>query len=321
MATNKVATNAEPLFDNPFHIEDLQVFDDDSLHRILRADVFGFTTTQLAHSLHHTSQSIVQRIESCIPDNQHAAFRRELDAALSEEQIAMAQKRVLDGLFWELTYWKTPDLYEELIEGERLHPGIFQHITSELQNNKVLDVGAGSGRATFECLRYGAKMVYAVEPSPGLLRILKRKSSQSCATQRIIPLEGRFDAVPLPDNSTDIALSCSAFTALPEQGGESGLAELQRVTKPNGKIILIWPRCEDRNWLEAHGFHYVSLPMQQEMSVHFRSLQSALECARRFYAHNQAVLHYLHSQQKADVPFSVIGMNPPHEYCWRNVEK
>jgi ubiquinone/menaquinone biosynthesis C-methylase UbiE len=185
----------------------------------------------------------------------------------------------------------------------------------------VLDVGAGSGRATFECLRYGAKEVYAVEPSPGLLRILKRKSSQNHGTQRITPLEGRFDAVPLPDNSVDVTLSCSAFTALPEQGGESGLVELQRVTKPNGKIILIWPRSEDHEWLKAHDFSYVSLPMQQEMSVHFRSLHTALECAHRFYAHNQAVLHYLYSQHSTDVPFSLIGMNPPHEYCWRTIEK
>jgi len=321
MATSEGATNTEPLFDNPFTIEDLQVFDDDSLRRILFTNGFGVTTKQLAHSLHHASHPVVQRIEACIPNDQRAAFRRELDAPLSEEQITMARKYVLDNLFWELTYWKTPDFYEELIEGEWLHSGIFQRLASELQDKVVLDVGAGSGRATFQCLRYGAKMVYAVEPSPGLLRILKRKSSQSCVTRHITPLEGRFDAVPLPDNSVDVALSCSAFTALPEQGGERGLVELQRVAKPNGKIVLIWPRCEDRDWLEAHGFSYVSLPMQQEMSVHFRSLHTALECARRFYAHNQAVLHYLHSQQKADVPFSVIGMNPPHEYCWRNVEK
>ncbi len=321
MATSEATTNAEPLFDNPFHIEDLQVFDEDSLCRILCANVFGFTTQQLAYSLHDSSSSLVQRIKACMPGNQYAAFRRELDEPLTIEQIVTARKQVLDGLFWELTYWKTPDLYEELVEGEALHPGIFQHMAPEIQDNVVLDVGAGSGRATFDCLRYGAKEIYAVEPSPGLLRILKRKSSQNHGAQRITPLEGRFDAVPLPDNSVDVTLSCSAFTALPEQGGESGLVELHRVTKPNGKIILIWPRSEDREWLEAQGFSYVSLPIQQEMSVHFRSLHTALECAHRFYAHNQAVLHYLYSQHSTDVPFSLIGMNPPHEYCWRTVEK
>ncbi len=317
MVTSEASTQPEPLFDNPFHMEDLLVFDDNSLQRIVAHGGFNVTIEQLAQSLHGAPRLLVKRIKKCVPFNQRSVFRRELHRLLDEDQVTMARKHVLDSLFWELTYWKTPGLYEELTEGEWLHPGIFQQLAPVLRDKVVLDVGAGSGRATFECLRHGANLVYAVEPSPGLLRILKRKSP----TQRIIPGEGRFDAIPLPDNRVDVALSCSAFTTLPEQGGEQGLVELQRVTKPGGKIILIWPRVEDREWLEAHGFHYVSLSIQQEMSVHFRSLQSALNCARLFYAHNKAVLHYVLNKQKADVPFSVIGMNPPRDYCWRNVEK
>ncbi|GAC1390516.1 MAG: hypothetical protein NVS4B11_25430 [Ktedonobacteraceae bacterium] len=321
MATSEVLVQSEPLFDNPFQIEDLLVFDDAALQRVLGHDGFGVTTEQLAQSLHGIPQVVVRRIKKSVPVAQRAVFRHELRRVLSEDQVAMARKCVLDSLFWELTYWKTPGLYEELTEGEWLHPGIFQQLAPVLHNKIVLDMGAGSGRATFECLRYGAKLVHAVEPSPGLLHILKQKSVQQPMKQGIVSHKGRFDAVPLPDNSVDVALSCSAFTALPEQGGERGLAELQRVTKPGGKIVFIWPRVEDHDWLEAHGFHYVSLPIQQEMSVHFRSLGSALHCARLFYAHNKAVLQYILNKQEADVPFSVIGMNPPHDYCWRNVEK
>lgn len=321
MATSETSVHSEPLFDNPFKIEDLLVFDQDVLQSILKQSSFGVTTEQLAYSLHGMSRSLLKHIEKCVPFKQRAVFRQKLHHPLSEEQIVAARKHVLDSLFWELTYWKTPDLYEELTEGEWLHPGIFQQLAPELRNKTVLDVGAGSGRATFECLRHGAKLVYAVEPSPGLLRMLQQKSMQHPMTQQVVPREGRFDAIPLPDNSVDIALSCSAFTAMPEQGGEQGLAELQRVTKSGSKIILIWPRVEDHAWLKAHGFHYVSLPMQQEMSVHFRSLRTALHCARLFYARNKAVLHYVLQQQKADVPFSVIGLNPPRDYCWRNVEK
>lgn len=321
MAISESLVQPEPMFDNPFHIEDLLIFDRASLQRILANNSFGVTTEQLAQSLHGVSRSLIRHIGKSVPAKQRATFRHELHRSLSENQIALTRKHVLDSLFWELTYWKTPGLYEELTEGEWLHPGIFQQLAPELGGKTVLDVGAGSGRATFECLRYGASLVYAVEPSPGLLHILKQKSMQHPMTQRVVPYEGRFDTVPLPDNSVDVALSCSAFTAMPEQGGEQGLAELQRVTKPGGKIVLIWPRVEDRDWLKVCGFHYVSLPMQQEMSVHFRSLRSALNCARLFYAHNKAVLGYVLTKQRADVPFSVIGMNPPRDYCWRNVEK
>ncbi len=321
MAISESLPSLEPMFENPFHVEDLLVFDRPSLERILEQGSFGVTVEQLAHSLHHTSRPLVKHIEKCVPYKQRALFRAELQRPLSELQIEQARKHVLDSLFWELTYWKTPGLYEELTEGEWLHPGIFQELAPEVRGKTVLDVGAGSGRATFECLRSGANLVHAVEPSPGLRRILSQKSRQHPMTNRVIPHEGRFDAIPLADNTVDVALSCSAFTALPEQGGERGLAELQRVTKPGGKIVLIWPRVEDRSWLKAHGFHHVSLPVQQEMSIHFRSLRSALQCAQLFYARNKAVQQYVLTKQKAEVPFSVIGVNPPRDYCWRNVEK
>ena len=321
MAISESLTPPEPMFENPFHIEDLLVFDLPSLQRILEQGSFGVTIEQLAYSLHHTSRPLVEHIEKCVPHKHYALFHNELQRPLSEQQIAQARKHVLDSLFWELTYWKTPSLYEELTEGEQLHPGIFQQLSSEVRGKTVLDVGAGSGRATFECLRSDAALVHAVEPSPGLLRILNQKSKQHPMTNCVIPHEGRFDAIPLADNSVDVALSCSAFTALPEQGGERGLAELQRVTKPGGKIVLIWPRVEDHSWLKAHGFQYVSLPVQQEMSIHFRSVRSALQCAQLFYARNKAVLQYVLSKQDTNVPFSVIGVNPPRDYCWRNVEK
>jgi hypothetical protein len=91
------------------------------------------------------------------------------------------------------------------------------------------------------------------------------------------------------------------------------------VTKPGGKIVLIWPRREDYEWLAEHGFQYVALPMDQEMQVHFRSLQSALRCARRFYARNKAVVDYILTHRQPEVPFSVLGFNPPCDYCWLRV--
>ena len=92
------------------------------------------------------------------------------------------------------------------------------------------------------------------------------------------------------------------------------------MTKAGGKIVLIWPRKEDYHWLVESGFHYVSLPVQGEMLVHFRSLQSALRCARIFYAGNREVQGYLLKKQEPDVPFSVLGLNPPRDYCWLTVE-
>ncbi len=308
-----------PLFENPFHIADLLVFDDATMQHLFSRGSFGITLEDLAYSMHNAPQQLVERIRCNLPAQQRSQFMQLLCQPVAKDVVQAARRHILDALFWELTYWKTPELYEELTEGEQLHPGIFQQLAPDLQGKTVLDAGAGSGRASFECVRHGARVVYAMEPSPGLLHILEKKIADQPVDNRIIPCQGYFDQVPLEDKSVDVALSCSAFTADPEQGGEPGLAELKRVTKPDGKIVLIWPRREDHEWLAEHGFQYVALPMDQEMQVHFRSLQSALRCARRFYARNKAVVDYILTHRQPEVPFSVLGFNPPCDYCWLRV--
>lgn len=307
------------LFENPFSIEDLLVFDDAAMQHILSTGCLRPTLEDLAWSLHGASKALVERVRGNLPLQERTQFETELRRPITRDQVETARRRVLDRLFWELTYWKMPELYEELTEGEQLHPGIFQQLEPDLRGKTVLDAGAGSGRASFECIRHGASLVYAVEPSPGLLRILQRKLASLLTGppgSRIVPYRGRFDQLPLEDNCVDVSLSCSAFTAEAGQGGEAGLAELKRVTKPGGKIVIIWPRREDYDWLVGHGFQYVVLPLDQEMRVRFRSLQSALRCARLFYAHNTAVASYILERGQPEVPFSVLGFNPPRDYCW-----
>jgi ubiquinone/menaquinone biosynthesis C-methylase UbiE len=309
----------QKLFANPFHIEDLQIFDDDTLRRLLATESAELTIEQLAHSVHDAPAPLVQRIQRDLPSDQRSLFSRAVCHSLPHEEIVQAQREVLDRFFWELTYWKTPELYEEMTEGEHLHPGIFEQLEARIRDKDVLDVGAGSGRAALQCLRHGARLVYAVEPSPGLRAILQQKLAHYITENRLVLYAGRFEALPLRDNSIDMALSCSAFTVDPAQGGDAGLAEMKRVTRPGGQIILIWPRREDLAWLQAHGFHYVVLPIQNEMCVYFRSLNTALHCAYRFYARNQAVARYILTTHRSEVPFSLIGINPPCDYCWLEV--
>lgn len=320
MKDTKVSSQIhEPLFENPFSIEDLTIFDDVTLHHMLEGASFGLTPAKLAHCLHFAPLPLLEHIEGHIPPQERSLFLHELHRPLPSETVESTRHTLLDALFWELTYWKTPDLYETLTEGEELHPGIFQQLEPDIRGKTVLDVGAGSGRASLACARCSAKRVYALEPSPGLLSILQRKRVSLAEGVCIIPAAGSFNAIPLANNSVDVTLSCSAFTALAEQGGEPGLEEMKRVTRPGGKIVIIWPRVEDLSWLSAHGFHYVALPLDHDMVVHFRSLESALCCARRFYAHNTAVARYILSTRRPEVPFSVLGINPPRDYCWLKV--
>lgn len=309
--------SAAPIFANPFTVADLGIFDDETLRDLLAQGAHSLTPEELALALRGAKEDIVRRIAFCLPPEQLASFQAALTQPSSHDARKEARARLLDTLFWEFTYWKTPVLYEELTAGERLHPGIFRRLAPALHGAVVLDAGAGSGRATFACLDAGAAHVYAVEPSPGLRRILGAKLARRGAEARVTLLPGRFDALPLGDAAVDVALSCSAFTAEPESGGEPGIAELRRVTRPGGLIALIWPRPEDYGWLAAHDFSYVVLPVPPRMGVRYRSLPSALRVARRFYARNEAVLRYLLRHQRPEVPFALLGANPPHDFCWQ----
>ncbi len=310
-----------PLFENPFQIDDLMVFDNNTLKELLENGSYGFSLSDLATSLHSYKGPLHRRVLKNLPARKRLNFNRQLHRPVALEKIEEARKRILDGLFWELTYWKTPELYEELTEGEKLHPGIFKKLGPGLVGKTVLDAGAGSGRASFDCLQQGARLVYAVEPSPGLLRILKKKLNKENFKAKIVPIQGRFDRLPLEDNQVDISISCSAFTAESGQGGLPGLKELKRVTRQGGEIVIIWPRQEDREWFKDQGFKYVSLGESREMKVKYRSLHSAKRVAKLFYNKNREVLHYITRRKKPEIPFSVLGFNPPKDYCWLEVTK
>lgn len=316
-------TNTLPItqYETPFEIEDLGIFDDNTLRDILNNSGFGFIVKKLAHGLHGVSENLIQRIERNLPASRRVAFFNELYKPLPEEVVQTDRCAVLQSLFWELTYWRTPDLYEELIAGEHLHPGIFQLLEPDVHDKVVLDAGSGSGRATFECMKYGARKVYAVEPSPGLLHILKRKITCQDEVCCVIPLQGRFNRLPLEDSSVDTALSCSAFTSDPVQGGDTGLAELWRVIKPGGKLFIIWPRTQDHWWFDKHKFCFVELPIQEEMMIRFRTLESAMRCIQHFYGNNTDLFDYIRREQRPEIPFSMTGLNPPCDYYWQSIQK
>ena len=309
--------HSEHAFANPFQIEDLQVFDRQNLARVLANAQFA--PEHLAWSLHRAPTSLVQNVRFCLPADEQAVFCREWSHPVEEDKVAQAEHLLLDKLFWELTYWKTPALYEELVSGEYLHPGIFRQLEPLLRHKTVLDAGAGSGRASFAALEHGANLVYALEPSPGLRHLFAEKLENSPAASSIVIRDGDFAHITLPDQSVDLTLTCSAFTAEPAQGGEPGLAEFKRVTRPGGYIVIIWPRPQDRSWLAAHGFHYVALPHEQEMYLSFASWASAWRCACRFYAHNKNVARYLRRARLPRLPFSILGTNAPCDYCWLQI--
>ena len=210
-------------------------------------------------------------------------------------------------LAWELLYRLEPELYDRLASAERLHPGVVGWLPCDV--NRIAEVGAGTGRLTMELIGRGQDIV-AVEPALPLRRILRRKLAAAEGGDRVRVVSGFFDRLPLADGFADLVVACSAFTPSPAHGGETGLAEMERVCGPGGCVAIIWPNHLD--WLAQRGYRYVSFP--GSMSVEFGNYQEAAELAEIFYP--EAADEVRRRGMRA-VPFELLGINPPRDVAFK----
>ena len=210
-------------------------------------------------------------------------------------------------LAWELLYRLEPELYDRLASVERLHPGVVGWLPCGV--DRIVEVGAGTGRLTMELVGRGRHVV-AVEPALPLRQILRRKLEAAGHGNRARVIGGFFDQLPLPGDSADLVVACSAFTPTPGHGGDSGLAEMERVCRPGGRVAIIWPNNID--WLTARGYRYVSFP--GPMSVEFGSYADAVELAEIFFPRAAGEVRRLGSRT---VPFELLGINPPRDLAFK----
>jgi ubiquinone/menaquinone biosynthesis C-methylase UbiE len=94
----------------------------------------------------------------------------------------------------------------------------------------VLDLGAGTGKLT-RLLVSAFGRVFAVEPAEAMRRLLVTLCPGAEA------LAGAGEEIPLPDASVDSVFAAEAFHWF---DGERALAEIARVLRPEGALVLLW---------------------------------------------------------------------------------
>jgi SAM-dependent methyltransferase len=211
------------------------------------------------------------------------------------------------ALAWELLYRIEPELYDRLVSAERLHPGVLRWLPRDV--GQIVEVGAGTGRLTLD-LSIRAEEYVAVEPAEPLRRILERKLAEAEHGHRVRVTHGFFDDLPLADDSADLVVACSALTRDEGHGGEPGLAEMERVCRPGGSVVIVWPN--NVRWLTARGYRYESFP--GEMFVEFDSHEEADELTAIFYPEAVAAVRRLGGGR---VPFDLLGINPPRDLAYK----
>lgn len=105
---------------------------------------------------------------------------------------------------------------------------------------RVLDLAAGTGKLTRLLVPSGAEVV-AVEP------VAAMRDQLLTAMPGMTVIDGTAEAIPLPDRSVDVVTVAQAFHWF---DAPVALAEIARVLRPGGALVLIWNvRDETVDWV------------------------------------------------------------------------
>jgi len=94
----------------------------------------------------------------------------------------------------------------------------------------VVDMGAGTGALTRHLVERVAH-VTAVEPDPGMRRVLVRRAPAATA------VEGTAEALPVPDASQDAVVGASMWHWVDPA---RAIPEIARVLRPGGRLGVLW---------------------------------------------------------------------------------
>ena len=103
--------------------------------------------------------------------------------------------------------------------------------------DSVLDVGCGTGEVTLAAkARAKHGTVYGIDPAPEMIAVARKKADRK--RLEIDFRVGVIESLPLPDASIDVVTSSLMMHHLPEQLKVRGLAEVYRVLKPGGRLLI-----------------------------------------------------------------------------------
>jgi SAM-dependent methyltransferase len=142
-------------------------------------------------------------------------------AATSELTLAIRAAYDASGAAWDSGPRRIYD---------RLAAGLLDAASIPFTGLSAVDAGAGTGAATAELLRRGARVV-AVDLSTGMLSRIKSASARPAADV----VAGNIVALPLRDAIADVAVAAYVLNHLPNPA--DGLRELARITRPGGWVL------------------------------------------------------------------------------------
>ncbi|AQT79856.1 SAM-dependent methyltransferase [Mycolicibacterium litorale] len=125
---------------------------------------------------------------------------------------------------------------------------------------KVIDVGCGAGRHSFEAYRRGANVIAFDQDAAELADVdtllqAMGQAGEAPAAAKAQVVVGDALALPYPDDTFDCVIASEILEHIPDD--DSAISELIRVLKPGGKLAVTVPRWlpERICWLLSDEYH------------------------------------------------------------------
>ena len=182
------------------------------------------------------------------------SFMRHLHSSSGEASTQETKGLVLDeGWRYDLMGWfhdtfsfrgNWHELRQRTINLACIQPG-----------EQVLDVGCGTGTLAIEVARRVGRAGRVAGVDPGAQQIARARAK---AARRNLPVEfqvGVIEQLPFPNQTFDVVFSTLMMHHLPKSLKRQGLAEIARVLKPGGRLVIAdFTRKQDRRGWAAR-FH------------------------------------------------------------------
>ncbi len=151
--------------------------------------------------------------------------------------------------FWFRGQWR--ELRQRTATLARMQPG-----------DAVLDVGCGTGTLAMEVARCVGRAGRVAGVDPGTEQIARARAK---AARRNVPIDfqiGVIEQLAFPDQTFDVVFSTLMMHHLPASLKRQGLAEIARVLKPGGRLVIAdFKRKQERTGRAAR-FHAGGSSMQ-----------------------------------------------------------
>jgi ubiquinone/menaquinone biosynthesis C-methylase UbiE len=136
--------------------------------------------------------------------------------------------RYYDPVVSLLTFGRRAQLRRLTVELADIQPGA-----------TVLEVGCGTGDVALAAkTRAGASgSVFGIDPAPEMIAVARAKAARQ--GRKVDFQIGVIEALAFPDASVDVVLSSLMMHHLPDDLKPRGLAEIARVLKPGGQLLIV----------------------------------------------------------------------------------